>query len=545
MAYALEHNLETLAAAQEKAVNDELATGAVYRLLPSLLLDTEQSWKSREIPSYSESFEERSESLEPSISSDLHTNIFNTTLSWDLLNLAVNVYKWRQAEKRSGSAEERLRRVRQDVVLNVTEAFMRAAVAKEAAERAASLIAKAEKRGEVLRREIRDDLVPVIDGLQNEIDVMEMRLRFESYEDNRKAAMAKLRELLGVPQETGIPLAEVDFNVPPPTLAQAPERFEREAVQNRPELYERDFEEQISLDEADAAMARMFPSVTPFTRFTHDANSFLLRHTWFTTGLKLSWDLLSIPSTYHDKRAAVRQAELERRRRLMLTLSVMTQVRLAVIEYRDALEKLPLTRRLADKREQLMEIVEEHAETGRLHESLLLDEDQNYLSASLMHLNTYADVVVAEARINNARGLDWEDGAYKDRTADSEGVRINPPGKAVADDKPSVRSAEAAESSATTAEEATGDIYAPKDMQSGAPAFGLSLMTVNEAVNIRGMPGEDQRIVGRLHSGMKVKAGFLSNGWYAVFAPESGDVIEADALGYVHAPLLVPAEPGA
>ncbi len=56
--------------------------------------------------------------------------------------------------------------------------------------------------------------------------------------------------------------------------------------------------------------------------------------------------------------------------------------------------------------------------------------------------------------------------------------------------------------------------------------------------NIRARPTKASKVVGMLEAGERVKAGFLTNGWYAVFDPDEVDPKEEQAIGYVFAPLL-------
>ena len=179
-----------------------------------------------------------------------------------------------------------------------------------------------------------------------------MRIRFHGFQDRQRAALARLSELLGLPPGESPELVEVDF-----LAALTPEdldlsSLEHEALHNRPELFERDMLERISLEEADAALLQMFPELTPFASYSYDGNSYLVRHDWFTCGIRLSWDLMAAPEAHQRMRTAQEQAKLERKRRMLMTLAVLTQVRLAVIDYYGRGEKAapdPRTHRNQEK----------------------------------------------------------------------------------------------------------------------------------------------------------------------------------------------------
>jgi len=98
-------------------------------------------------------------------------------------------------------------------------------------------------------------------------------------------------------------------------------------------------------------------------------------------GLKLSWDLLSVPRYISEKAAAEKQTELEAQAPAQgQTLAVLTQVRLAVIECGDAADKLPLTFELESKAPDAHGRGGASGELGKRGESLLIDEDSKNTS---------------------------------------------------------------------------------------------------------------------------------------------------------------------
>ena len=68
---------------------------------------------------------------------------------------------------------------------------------------------------------------------------------------------------------------------------------------------------------------------------------------------------------------------------------------------------------------------------------------------------------------------------------------------------------------------------------------------VHQTVNIRSGRTTDASIVGQLERGQSVKADFLRDNWFAVFALKESVRSQDQALGYVYAPLLKPDAPSA
>ncbi|WP_320171225.1 TolC family protein [Maridesulfovibrio sp.] len=402
IAYALTHNLNAAVSKAEEDVQREMSTAAMMKMLPSLIANVERSWKSRHIPSKSVNYSTGEESLAPSISSELETATESVELSWDLLDLAINVNRWQQSGDRVKIRGLQLKRIKQNLAFEVTGAYLRAVVAKDAAKQAEKVIGYAMQRQEIINTQMEKGHISKIDGLQSSIDIAELLIRLTRYADEYKASKAELARLLGVAPNTPFELAEIDFSALPGELVMQGEEMNKEAMLSRPELFELDIEEQITSKDAEIAIMRMFPSLSPFVRYQHDANKYLTRHDWFVSGLKLSWDMLSIPEAYADQQSAAARERLVRKRRMNMAMAVLTQLRLAVIEYENYLRQVEQAKELEKLRKDLAVEVHQQVETGRLKESTLLNADQLYIVAHHARLTAAARLLTARQRILNS-----------------------------------------------------------------------------------------------------------------------------------------------
>lgn len=420
IAYAIAHNLDAAVSKEEENVQREMETASMLRMLPSLIASAERSWKSQHVPSKSVNYSTGEESLSPSISSELETRTENVELSWDLLDLAVNVNRWRQAGDRVQMRKLQLQRVKQNLALDVTGAYLRAVVAKDAAKRAEKIMTYALQRQEIIEKQLKSNHIPKVDGLQSSIDIAELMIRLTRYSDEYKAAKTELARLMGLSPATPFELKSVDFSAIPGPLRMDAQELDREALLNRPELFELDLEENISAKDAEIAIMRMFPSLTPFVRYQHDDNKYLTRHDWFVSGLRLSWDLLSIPETTADRSSAIAKSKLIRKRRMNMAMAVITQLRLAIIEYDNYLRQVEQAYELEKLREELAREVHLQVENGRLKESTLLNADQLFVVAHRARLTAYARLMTARQRILNSLGRDWDEQGKEISFASSE-----------------------------------------------------------------------------------------------------------------------------
>jgi outer membrane protein TolC len=409
IAYALACNLNVAVSEAEKEVQREVETAAMMRMLPSLIVNAERSWKSRHVPSRSENYQTGVQSLAPSISSEKAVRRQSAELSWNLLDLAINVNLWKQAGDRSKIRSLQIQRIKQNLSLDVTGAYMRAVVAKDSAKQAKTIVGYAMKRQKIIDTQMERGHIAKIDGLQSGIDIAELLIRLTKYTDEYTASKTELARLMGIDPSTSFELAEMDFDAIPGPLLIKSDTLNQEAILNRPELFELDLDGTIAAKDAEIALLQMFPSLTPFVRYEHDSNKYLTRHDWFVSGLKLSWDLFSMPEAYAKEQSALAQSKLIKKRRMNMAMAVLTQLRLAMIEYENYQRQVEQTRELEDLREELTREVHMQVETGRLKESTLLNADQLYVIAHRARLIAYARLVTARQRILNSLGRDWDD----------------------------------------------------------------------------------------------------------------------------------------
>lgn len=406
--HALSNNLDAAVRQEEQMVAQEQATGAYLRMLPNLMLNGEFSEQNHSVPSSSKSWNTGTESLEPSVSHDLQTTTYSAELSWNVLNLATSYMRAGQADNDWESTKLRYRRVKQNLILDVTRAYMRCATAKEAAEKAAALIDRAENRLHIIQGQMARQAVPIIDGLQAEINIIKLKDRLRNYAYEYKQAKKDLAQLMGQNPDKGYFISGIDLNDRPGPFPIDLAAWEQEALKNRPEMKVYKFDEKNAQSEAQIAMVEMAPTVTPFVKYSYDDNSYLSRHDWVNYGLRVSWDLLSIPQLYSKEKTAGRRVELVRRERQAKALAVIVQLHLAVLDYRNALVSLQIATELEEKQALMQAAVHSEAERGTLNESLLLQTDQEYMQARVARLQAYTALISSKARIFNALGRDFD-----------------------------------------------------------------------------------------------------------------------------------------
>jgi outer membrane protein TolC len=401
---ATNHNVEIWIAEQEHQFHVEMETQARLRLLPSLTLGFDSRERSELDVSSSRSFETERESLEPSYSSERNTRRYDIGTTWSLLDFGISFFRARQAGNRALIAEERERRVRQNIALEVVQAYWQAVTARAVSREAAHIAKEVDRQLAMITQEIDEQATPRVSGLKRQTLLLEQLEELKRYKRAYLSAKAKLATLIGLTPGTEFTLADVSLDAPPEPLDADVPTLERRALLERPELYEKDLEQLISRDEAYIAIARLFPNFSLLWRYDWNDNPFLVFNEWGTIGMRASWDLLAIPHQLQQHKALELQTDLLGRRRTAVAVAILTQLHLSLIEQHEAVEQHRHARRIADARRALAAAVESAASEGTSHAGEALEHRVRYLKAQARALSAHAGIMTARARLLNTLG---------------------------------------------------------------------------------------------------------------------------------------------
>ena len=256
--------------------------------------------------------------------------------------------------------------------------------------------------------------------------LLELQEELRRYRSAYLTAKEELASLIGLPPGKPFALAYVDLEQSGAPVAFDVEALEWEALRTRPELYEKDLEQAISRDEAQVALAQMFPNLSAFWSYNFDHNRFLAFDEWNAAGLRVSWDLLSIPQQIQQRRAVKLQTQLIEKRRTAIAVAILTQLHLALIDYEEALGQHEITGRIAGKHRDLLTAIESAAEDGKSHGGQSFDHRMKYLKVQARHLAAYANLMITHARLLNTIGRDA--GCPSEAATDAEGPQEQAPG---------------------------------------------------------------------------------------------------------------------
>jgi len=400
---ASHRNLSLLVKEKEYEIQCEAATRQKFKMLPKLQLNTEQSFRNKNTGSSSESLTNRPPAP-PSISSTQYTRRFDTNLVYNVVDFGLAYFRSKQECNKIIVAQMEYQRLKQNLMIDIVRQYWKCIVSRLALGRAQEIIEKTEMQMANLQRQMEANVISEIQGLRNQNQLVTIVQQLRAYETDYHRSLAELGLLMGLPPSINYDLADVESYETDVRLCEV-EQLEAFALLNRPELFSADVEEQIKRDDVRAVITSMFPGLELFTGPYVDANPFLVHNNWATAGLRIAWDLLSLPGLVHEKHLASQRVELARKNRLAVAIGVMSQVHMAYYTYHDNLESFITAQELNSINKRMLQAAKIEQRQGKLHEADILKYEAEATFSEIGAFRAFAELQNSVEQLNNAIGM--------------------------------------------------------------------------------------------------------------------------------------------
>jgi len=408
-ARALLYNRDRRVAAMQAAFAQRQATAARFDMLPQLTAQAGYAGRSNRSASSSVSILTEQESLEPSTSTDRHRITSDVTFMWNILDFAVSYVRAGQQADRFQIALEQQRRVIHTLMSDVTRAWWRAYAAQALRPRVGPLMQRVERALEQARELEALQLQPVAQSLTYRRTLLDTLAGLYDLRNHLTNAQLELERLINVPPGSGpvtlaVPAAS-ETALPEDLGVPMPER-ERLALSRRPELLEEDYRTRIARDEIVASIASLLPAITVDFGWNYDSNSFLVNKTWLDYAGSVSFNLFRVFSAPYRIDIAETGKALADQRRLAVSVTVLAQVHLAEVAYRQARANLALQTESLEVNRRLAEDTARRLAQGQAGELEVIRDETRALVAALRHGQAQARSQTAWQRLFVSMGLD-------------------------------------------------------------------------------------------------------------------------------------------
>ena len=404
-ARALKYNLDYKLKLMENALSKDLHDVSLYEMLPRLVAGAGYVWRNNDSGGTSIGIEDRQESLRPSTSQERERTLSNLTFSWNALDFGVSYYRAQQKADQVLMADERRRKVAQNVLQDVRNSYWRALGAQKLVGRVDALLKKVDDALEQSRKVEREGLMPQAQVLAYQRALLDATSLLTLRRQDLELARSELNALMSVPPGTRFTLTD-ERELPLPPIPSNMEMLEQMALEMRPEIMEEWYRKRVTANDIKAAKLMVWPNLSLDAGYQYDSNKYNYNSDWTDVGLRISWNVLKLAQLPSLNRALESQAQTDDMRRMALSMAVLTQVRVAVQRYglatdelKFAQESLRVDQRLSDlARAGVQSRFDSQLEAIRAESRALLTEYQRYAS--------YSNAQAAWGRVYNSIGLD-------------------------------------------------------------------------------------------------------------------------------------------
>ncbi|MDM0075603.1 TolC family protein [Variovorax sp. J2P1-59] len=404
-ARALKYNLDYRLKLMEGALASNLRDVASYEMLPRLVASAGYVGRNNDSGGTSIGIEDRQVSLRASTSEQRDRDLYGLGLSWSLLDFGMAYYRTQQKSDQILMANERRRKVAQNVLQDVRNAYWRALGAQRLLPEVDGLLARTHKALAAAREAEAKGLLPRQDILAYQRALLDSVYLLTVRRQDLEFAQAELAALMSLPPGSKMLLADTP-EPPMPELTKDIDRLEQLSLESRPEIMEEWYRARVDDYDIQIAKAQLWPNITLNFGHQYDSNIFLYNNSWNAGAATISFNLLKLlqlPSLNATQQSQTQTAEA---RRVALSMAVLTQVRVGYLRYQLARqevdfadESLRVDRRLLD--------YAQSARTASVGTELeLIRAEGRLLLSRYQREAAYSSAQAAQGRLYNSVGFD-------------------------------------------------------------------------------------------------------------------------------------------
>jgi outer membrane protein TolC len=405
VARALKYNLDYRLRLMESALATGLFDVSRYDMLPKLVVSAGYSTRGNDSGGTSVSILTGQETLSPSTSQERNRWLASAEFSWNVLDFGVSYYRAQQAADASLIADERRRRVAQNILQDVRGAYWRALGAQRLVGEADEMLVRVRAALEKSRLAEAMGLLPPPQALAYQRALLDATTLLSIRRQEIEFAKRELAALMNLPHGTDFRLAD-EPEMRPPGVPRAMHELEQMALQNRPELREEDYRKRITVAETHRALLSLLPGVQFDVAGRYDSNQYLYNQSWTEGGIQVFSNLMRLIAYPAVEKTNEARLKVDDARRLALSMAILTQVRVAVERYNLAL----LDFEQADEASRVDQRLVQYAKAASLArvdtELEVVRTEARALIARFQRYASYANLQVAYGRTYNSLGLD-------------------------------------------------------------------------------------------------------------------------------------------
>ncbi|MBK8815401.1 MAG: TolC family protein [Methylococcaceae bacterium] len=427
LARALKYNFDHRLTMMEAILQDTQLEVATLNMLPKLTANAGYSFREKKLGSSSEDYFTGSNvfnSSKYSTSQDASRGIADLTFAWNVLDFGVSYFQAKQQADRILIAQERRRKVVNNLIKDVLQAYWSANIADRLLPGLEPVLAEAERALAVSKTIEGDRLQPIISVLEYQRSLLRIIDQLKKLRADLLVAKPKLAGLINAPMHSDFVLAQPTVTPEPPELKSTSAELEELGLFYRGDLREEIYQERISRADVWKEMLKVLPGLTIPVGMNFDSNHFLVNNFWLEAGARTTFNLVNLIAAPKMWKSAETQVEVARTRRKALSVAAVVQINVGYQQYIKALDSYKMAKDLSKIDEGIYTATANNAMSDAGSELERIHAATAALASQLEREQSLADVYGALGNIYASIGLDPVTGGIEHVTVRTLAVQL-------------------------------------------------------------------------------------------------------------------------
>lgn len=461
IARAIKYNLDHRVRMMEQAVAIGQLDLSRFDMWPQIMASAGYSTRNKPLITEATNSVTGQPSLsDPFISSAQSYWNFSLGLSWNLLDFGAGYFNAKQNANRVLIAGERRRRAMHLLMVDVQNAYWRAASAQALKDDISRTVALAEEALKNSEKAEKSDVRQPVDAVRYQKNVLENLRNIDIIQSELGTAQIELANLLNLPPSTEIKFVAPAFNAPKTDVSKLPiETLEEVALINNADLRESFYNVRIVASETRKAMLRLLPGINLNWGPNYTTNSYIINQAWNAGAVSLGWNMLNTLMMPTVQKQGEAEEALSVQRRMAMQMTVLGQVHLARLQYENAARVLDRSSALAKADRKIEKFTTDAAASGTQSQAEMVAAQTVSIISEMRRYQAIAQLYAANGRLQASLGFEPNLGDIQNTSLEDLTAQV---AQAMAQwqtgEKLKEEAAEIERSSVGTAEKVTGTV---------------------------------------------------------------------------------------
>ena len=324
--------------------------------------------------------------------------------TWNALDFGLSYIRAGQQANRYLIAKELERKSIQNITRDVIRAYWNAKAAENLLQKLSPLLIKVEIALKDSKYIEELTLSAPVDALLYQKELLDIQRTLQTQKRALINSKTELATLMGLLPSEGFQL--IDTLKPLATIDLSVTEMEEVALFSRPELMESRYLKRISNKEAKASMVSLLPGLKFNAAYAYNSNKYLMNQDSTQYGVSIGANLLNVFSAPSVKKANDANNQLATEQHLAISMTILSQVHLASINYSLAIEEYDTAQRYLDVATKISDQVQNAQKISRFGELEVIREEASLLVAELRRDLAYTEMQYSIGQIYASVGKD-------------------------------------------------------------------------------------------------------------------------------------------